>query len=186
VNDANASIKQAGILEGDEQVWRKLLAEQIPALYSMFMHRWYNPALAEELVQKTVFDAVRGRSSYNPEKGSPHQWIGGIARNNIRLEIRRRATRPSINGDISTYLEIMDKSELPDEVLEKKETSELVRRAMEQLEDNQQEVLTKKYIENLSAREIAETMGLTEKAVHSLLYRARKSFEKELKLQSHT
>jgi RNA polymerase sigma factor (sigma-70 family) len=186
VNDAKASMKLAGIIEGDTHVWRELLSEQIPALYLIFMHRWHNPSLAEELVQKTVFDAVRGRSSYRPEKGSPEQWIGGIARNNIRLEIRRRATRPSINGDISTYLKVMDKSELPDEILEKKETSQLVRQAMGRLDGKQQEVLTKKYIDNLSARQIAEDMGLTEKAVHSLLYRARKSFEKELKLQSDT
>jgi len=150
------------------------------------MNRWRNPTLAEELVQKTVFDAVRGKSSYKPDKGSPEQWIGGIARNNIRLEIRRRAARPSINGDLSTYIDQIDKNELPDEILEKKETSELVRKAMGRLEKKQQDVLTKKYIENLSAREIAKIMKITEKAVHNLLYRARKAFESELKLEAYT
>jgi RNA polymerase sigma-70 factor (ECF subfamily) len=179
-------MKWAGIIEGDAQAWRDFLTRQMPGLYSMFMNRWRNPSLAEELVQKTVFDAVRGRSSYMPERGSPEQWIGGIARNNIRLEIRTRATRPSINGDISTYIEVMDKTELPDEILEKKETSQLVRKAMEQLDEKQRDVLTKKYIESLSAREIADEMGLTEKAVHSLLYRARKALESELKLEAYT
>ncbi len=55
----------------------------------MFLTRWPNPALAEELTQKTVFDAVRGLKSYDLTKGSPEEWITGIARNNIRLEIRK-------------------------------------------------------------------------------------------------
>jgi DNA-directed RNA polymerase specialized sigma24 family protein len=37
------------------------------------------------------------------------------------------------------------------------------------------------YIEGLSAREIAGRMELTEKAVHSILYRARNSLRTKLK-----
>ena len=41
-----------GITEGDTEVWREFLNCQIPQLYGMFMKRWPNPSLAEELVQK--------------------------------------------------------------------------------------------------------------------------------------
>jgi DNA-directed RNA polymerase specialized sigma24 family protein len=82
-----------GISNGDADVWREFLNGQIPQLYRMFLNHWPNPSLAEELAQKTVFDAVRARTSYQPTKGSPQEWIFGIARNNIRLEIRKRASR---------------------------------------------------------------------------------------------
>jgi len=39
-----------------------------------------NPSLAEELVQKTVFDAVRGRNTSTLKK-APSKMIFGIARN---------------------------------------------------------------------------------------------------------
>ena len=171
----------AGFAKGDAGTWRDFIGRQIPQLYGMFMTRWANPSLAEELVQKTVFDAVRGCGSYDPSKGSPEEWIFGIARNNIRLEIRRRASRGSVDGDISSYLETIDSEPLPDEVLEQKETAAVVRAALSRLESKERDVLKCKYIECLSAREISRQIGITEKAVHSLLYRARNSLRAELK-----
>ena len=170
-----------GISAGDADMWGEFLGREIPQLYGMFMRRWPNPTLAEELVQRTVFDAVRGRSSYDPSRGSPEGWIFGIARNNIRLEMRRRASRGGVDGDISSYLEAIDSKPLPDEVLEQKETAAVVQAALNRLESKEQAVLRAKYIEGLSAQEIARQMGITEKAVHSLLYRARISLRRELK-----
>ena len=172
---------RASIFSGDADIWREFLSRQIPKLYGMFMKRWPNQALAEELVQKTVFDAVRGRDSYDPSKGSPEEWFFGIARNNIRLEIRKRASRPGVDGDISNHLEAIDERPLPDEVLEQKETAALVRTALNKLPAKEQAVLRAKYIEGLSANKIARQVGATEKAVHGLLYRARISLREELK-----
>lgn len=171
----------AGFARCDADIWREFIGQGIPLLYGMFMRRWPNPSLAEELVQRTVFDAVRGCGSYDPSRGSPEEWIFGIARNNIRLEARKRASRPSTNGDISLYLEAIDTKPLPDEVLEQKETAVLVRSALGRLESKEQTVLRARYIEGLLSRDIAGQMGITEKAVHSLLYRARISLRKELK-----
>jgi len=170
-----------GIAKGDADIWRDFIGREIPQLYGMFMRRWPNPSLAEELVQKTVFDAVRGCGSYDPSRGSPKEWIFGIARNNIRLEMRRRAGRPSVDGDISSYLEAIDSEPLPDEVLEQKETAVIVRSALQKLDGKEQAVLKTKYIEGLSACDIAQQIGITEKAVHSLLYRARISLRRQLK-----
>lgn len=88
-----------------------------------------------------------------------------------------------MDGDIAGYLEAIDSEPLPDEVLEKKETALIVRRAMDELENKERDVLRGKYIDDLSARAIARKMQMTERAVHSLLYRARNSLRK--KLQGH-
>jgi RNA polymerase sigma-70 factor (ECF subfamily) len=171
----------AEIAEGTADTWRQFVRQQIPRLYGMFMKHWPNPSLAEELVQRTVFDAVRGRAGYNPSKGSPEQWMWGIARNVVRLEIRKRAGRPGVDGDISSYVETIDTEPLPDEILERKETAVIVRAALDRLETRQQKVLKAKYIEGLSANQIARQMKISEKAVHNLLYRARISLREELK-----
>jgi len=166
--------------KGDTDVWCEFIDFEIPRLYGLFLDRWPNRSLAEELLQKTVFDAVRGRGSYDPTKGSPEEWIHGIARNNIRLEIRKRASRPSINGDISSYFNAMDTKLLPDEVLERQEMTEIVRSALSRLESKEKAVLEARYIEELSAADIARQMNMTEKAVYSLLYRAKISLRREL------
>jgi len=170
----------AGFAEGDAEIWREFIERQNPQLYGLFMDRWPNRSLAEELLQKTVFDAVRGRGSYDQSKGCPEEWIAGIARNNIRLEIRRRASRPSTNGDISRYFEAMDTKPLPDEVLERQEMTAIVRSALSRLESKEKAVLEAKYIEELSVNDIARQMDMTEKAVYSLLYRAKVSLRREL------
>lgn len=170
----------AGLTGGDAEAWRDFLVEEIPQLYGIFMKRWPNPSLAEELVQRTVYDAVRGRSTYDPSRGGPEEWVAGIARNNIRLEMRKRAAGPRINGDIAKYLDAIDRKPLPDEVLERKETATAVREALARLPDKERNVLKCKYLEDSPARTIAQQMGLTEKAVHDLLYRARISLRKEL------
>jgi DNA-directed RNA polymerase specialized sigma24 family protein len=106
--------------QGDSQIWREFISLQIPRLYRIFMNRWPNPSMSEELVQKTIFDAVRGLESYDISKGSPEEWLHGIARNNIRLEIRKRASRPAPNGDISSYFEALIPN-LTDEIIERQE-----------------------------------------------------------------
>jgi len=170
----------AGFAQGDAEIWREFIEREISWLFGMFMRRWPNPSLAEELVQKTVFDAVRGRNSFDPSRGSPEKWILGIARNNIRLEIRKRASRPSINGDMSRYLEAMDSKPLPYELLEQEETAAIVRLALSRLESKEKAVLEAKYAEEIPANDIARQMGTTEKAVYSLLYRAKISLRREL------
>jgi RNA polymerase sigma-70 factor (ECF subfamily) len=171
----------AEIAKGTADTWREFVRQQIPRLYGMFMKRWPNPSLAEELVQRTVFNAVRGRAGYEPSKGSPEEWMWGIARNVVRLEIRKRAGRPGIDGDISSYVQTIDTEPLPDEILERKETAGIVRAALNRLETKEQKVLRDKYIEGLSANQIARQMKISEKAVHSLLYRARISLREQLR-----
>ncbi len=166
--------------QGDAEVWREFLEREIPKIYNLFIKSWPNPSLAEELVQKTVFDAVRGRGSYDPARGGPEEWILGIARNNIRLEWRTRASRQSINVDISRYFETIDTKLLPDEVLEKEETAEIVRSALGKLESKEETVLKAVYIEGRPICDIARQMDITEKAVYSLLYRAKISLRQKL------
>ena len=180
VPDKPDQLSWAQFAQGDPDVWRELIEGEIPRLYGLFLRSWPNRSLAEELVQRTVFDAVRGRSGYDPSKGSPEDWIVGIARNNIRLEIRKRAGRPSPNGDVNRYFEAMDTRPLPDEVLEREETADMVRLALSRLESKEQAVLEAKYVQEFTAEEIARRMGTTEKAVHSMLYRARISLRQEL------
>ncbi len=170
----------SGISDGDSAQWRKFLNELIPRLYKMFMERWPNASLAEELVQKTVFDAVRGCHGYNALKGSPQAWIFGIAYNNIHLELRKRAAGPTFNGDIIKYLEVIDTKLLPDEVLEQKETAQQVRAALNRLNENERAVLRARYLEESSIGDIARQMNITEKAVYNLLYRAGLSFRQQL------
>ena len=163
------------------EAWREALVRSIPQVYGLFLRRGLHPGLAEELTQKTIFDAVSGKESFESRRGKFASWVIGIAHNNLALEMRKRLRRPKFNGDISRYLEKIGSEPLPDEILERKETAELIRKAMDKLDEKEKIVLAAKYVEDISARSIAGQMNMTEKAVHSLLYRARNSLREKLK-----
>ncbi len=167
-------------MDWDAETWRTFLKEQIPRLYGFFLKRWPNPGLAEEFVQRTVFNAVRARHSFNPDRGLAQEWLFGIARNVIRLELRKRNAEPQIQGNLSQCLDIIDDQPLPEEVIEQAETIFHVRKALNSLAANEREVLEAKYMNGQSARQISRARHITHKAVHSLLYRAHLSLRRAL------
>ena len=57
-------------------------------------------------------------------------------------------------------------------------------RVLDELSDRQRRVLEWKYLESLGVREMAERLGETEKAVESLLYRARREFRRLFEVDS--
>jgi RNA polymerase sigma-70 factor (ECF subfamily) len=164
----------------DERLWRTVLAQVIPKIYAMYVRKGINPSLAEELTQKTVFDAVKGRNTYDSQKGELGAWLMAIGKNNLAMEMRKRAKLPK-HTSLDQAFAAIDSQLLPDEVLERKETAALVGKGLGEILENEKEVLEAKYIEDLSARQIAGRMKISEKAVHSLLYRARNSLREKLR-----
>lgn len=164
----------------ETQTWSAALTRSIPLIYGMFVKRGIHPGLAEELTQKTVFDAVRGRTAYDPERGQLEQWLVGIARKNLAQELRRRATQARTDSNLVDYADDLDRIPLPDQLLEKQETIQQVHIALGRIPVRERRVLELKYLQDLAVREIANQMALTEKAVHSLLYRARQSLREQI------
>jgi RNA polymerase sigma-70 factor, ECF subfamily len=165
---------------GDSELWRTTLSRVIPMIYGMFVRRGIHPSLAEELTQKSVFDAYRGRTEFDPSRGQVDAWIVGIARNNLALEMRKRKNSEAIKLDLVHHLKGLAILVLPDEILERDETRTLVRRAMSDLQDNERQVLRLRYLEDRPVPEIARQLKMTDKAVHSLLYRAKISLRDKL------
>jgi RNA polymerase sigma factor (sigma-70 family) len=71
----------------------------------------------------------------------------------------------------------------PSAPLEVVETKNRVHRALDALPERQRIVLEWKYLDGLSVREMAERLGETEKAIESVLYRARREFRRLFDVQ---
>lgn len=165
---------------GDSELWRTTLSRVIPMIYGMFVRRGIHPSLAEELTQKSVFDAYRGRTEFDPSRGNLDGWIVGIARNNLALEMRIHKNERMRSADLMRHLATLDTAVMPDDALECDEMRILVRRAMNDLQDNERRVLHLRYLEDRPVPEIARELKMTDKAVHSLLYRAKISLRDKL------
>ena len=129
----------------------------------------------DDLVQETLLHAWRGRDQFRGDS-SIDTWILAIARNRIRM--RRRAERA--RGAFEAALRAIDRDEIPDDVIRSAEAVGAVRRALDALEPELREVLLRRYFRGLSVREVAASLGDTEKAVESRLHRAREALRHHL------
>lgn len=133
---------------------------------------------AEEVVVETMAWVVRDIRRFNPQRSTLAAWVYGIARRRVMLEIRRRKRLKSVPaeaqvsadeiGDLSDGVDVAEGTTAR---LEARRKVAVLRRALSEMEF---EVLVLSCVEELSAREVAQVIGRSERAVHSILHRARK------------
>jgi RNA polymerase sigma-70 factor (ECF subfamily) len=173
-------------LRGDADAVRALSGAVLQPLYSFCFHRvGRNRHLCEEVVQETMVRALRDLERYEPARAADNiwPWLTGLARNELhRVLVRERATVSldalwaRMDQELLALYARLDSAPLAEDVLIREETRELVNATMSQLPPHYREALEGKYVGGKSVRDLAATLGATDKAVESLLTRARKAF----------
>ncbi len=159
-------------------------------LLTVLEHLVGNRELAEDLAQEVFLRVFRARERYAPEARFS-TWLFTIANNVASNALRSRSRRREVgvpdksNGsDTSAFgLDQMAKAAsalMPTRALDKAESAEIVRLALESLNERQRLALLLSKFEGMSYQDIAETMGLSVQAIKSLLSRARVNLEKIL------
>jgi len=170
------------LLAGDRQAAEGFFRGHLGALYEFVHYRvGGNRAVAEDLVQDTFLTALERLSAFDG-RSSLHTWLCGIAKNKIRTHRRRQ--RPVLMEDllaeadpeIEAILLLVDREPLPEAVLEREDTKELVGATLSSLPPDYREALVQKYVEELSTAEMAARSGKNEKAAETTLHRARLAF----------
>ena len=173
-------------LSGDVAAVQALADASIEPLYRFCYHRMgCNSHLTEEAVQETLVRAIRELDKYQPDRagGNIVAWLTGLARNEIRRSLGRENTAVSlqwiwerVDDQLRDVYSQLESSPLADDVLEREETREMVNATMAQLPSRYREALEAKYVAGRTVRDIASAWQMSEKAVESLLTRARKAF----------
>jgi RNA polymerase sigma-70 factor (ECF subfamily) len=178
---AELAVRDA-LLAGDREAAERFFERHLGSLYEFVHYRvGGNRAVAEDLVQDTFLTALERMGAFDG-RSNIHAWLCGIAKNKIRAH--RRRNRPVLIEDvleaadpeIEAILLALDTQPLPDEVLEREETKELVGATLSSLPPDYREALVQKYVEELSTADIAARSGKHEKAAESTLHRARLAF----------
>ncbi|MFU7560019.1 RNA polymerase sigma factor [Roseiconus sp. JC912] len=169
----------------DAAAYEELLRKYHPRLVRLLRAMGPRADMAEDLAQETFMRVWRARERYEP--GAKFStWLFTIAANVARNATRSQGRRQEVNevdaptgGDGSQAVGIVTATALeasglmPSRVVEGVERGDIVLHAVKTLGERQRTALMLSRFENLSYAEIAETMGLTTKAVKSLLSRAR-------------
>jgi RNA polymerase sigma-70 factor (ECF subfamily) len=148
---------------------------------------------AEEVVQMTFVRCVRSIHTFKPSRGRLLGWLKAISRNEAHTlmgaDSRAVPAVPLSSLAGSAAQETLAKvhsDAISDELLAGKDLQLLVHESVLELNCRYREALVNKYLNNLKVSEIARRMKTSEKAVESVLARARAAFRNTLLEKIHS
>jgi RNA polymerase sigma-70 factor (ECF subfamily) len=154
-------------------------------LYTFVFYRvGKDPALAADIVQDTFLDGLRRIHLFDPDRGSMFAWLTYLSKNFIKRALRERGRETSyeqiwqdVDSGLLGAFEHIATEPLPDEVIEKAETAQLVQMTLANIPANYKHVLKQYYYQLKPPKEIAASVGISEGAIKTMLYRARQAFK---------
>jgi RNA polymerase sigma-70 factor, ECF subfamily len=138
---------------------------------------------AEDLAQEAFLRVYRSRKKYRP-RAKFSTWLFTIANNLAANHLRSRQRKPVVRLDVRDSGPlgprpgeqiVHDRERSPPQKLQQQELAEVVKQAIEGLNERQRVAVVLNKFEDMNYADIAEVMGLTTKAVKSLLSRAREN-----------
>ncbi len=169
----------------DKTIFNQIYKDYNGMVYNLCLSYLQNIEEAEEVMQDVFLkvyekhDSFRGNSSLKT-------WIYRITinKNLDFIKAKKRAKRfgflAVINGDSKNQEQPLVNFNHPGVELEDKEAMHLLFQKINTLPHKQKTALILKYIDGFSQKEIAKTMELSEKAVESLLSRAKRGLKSKL------
>ncbi len=163
-------------IAGDDRAFAEIVRRHKQFLYHLTVRLVGNPDDALDLVQEAFVAAHGALKRYDPDRPI-RTWLARIAINKARDWQRKKRVRAVLRGvltmadapdiaadQVSVEQAVFDRAELA-----------AVRRRIARLPAKLREVLILRTVEGLPQAEVAEMLGISEKAVETRLYRARRN-----------
>jgi len=170
------------VREGDAEAFTELMRRYQARVLLVLEHLVGSRDWAEDLAQEVFLRVYRARKSYTADAKFV-TWLftitNHVASNALRTKARRREVRlraaanSSGSGRPLERLLQCSSGQIPARQLDKAEMRDIVRLAMETLNERQRMAVLLSKFEGMSYADIAQAMDMTPQAVKSLLSRAR-------------
>lgn len=143
-----------------------------------------------DIVQATMLEACRDFGSFQGNSEAEYRsWIRRLLERNLIDSARhfREAQSRSISKEVTLQrdhgpTELTGRAATPSSILSRRETDELLLRAIARLPYNQRQVIELRHRQGLGYTEIAVTLGMAETAVRKLWSRAVQNLSQDLPL----
>lgn len=168
---------------GDRNAFRRLVLATQRMVASVALAVTRDIQLSEDIAQETYLKAWHRLAAMNhPDSFLP--WLRQVTRNQAIDHVRRRRYQElSLDETDTRLLDAPDDGPGPDASLHRREQSEMLSRALDEIPDESREVLLLFYREGQSSRQVAELLGLSDGAVRKRLQRAREVLQAGLLAQ---
>jgi RNA polymerase sigma-70 factor, ECF subfamily len=146
--------------------WQEVYEHTLPRMFHYFCYKVGDPIIAEELTSITLEKAWKGRSNFRKDIGQFQAWLVGIARNVASDYFQNRTKEISLDEIAESDLT----SSFDDDVQRKLEYLTILT-ILSRFPDREKELIAMKYGAELTNREIARIIGLSESNVGTILHR---------------
>ena len=175
--DARAMSRQ--IDDAHERAFAQLFEEYSAPIYNYVLRMVADPDRAADITQDTFIKAYRKLDTV-AEATSTRSWLYRIATNTAIDDMRRRRNVTTMSDDQPTFANRADTRPGPEAQVMAATLDERVQRALLSLRPNHRQCLLLSDLEDMSAHQIGEVMGLSYGAVRTLLCRARGEMRRAL------
>ncbi|MCU7693734.1 RNA polymerase sigma factor [Haoranjiania flava] len=166
------------IKSGQKEEYRHLVEKYYERIFYTALGFLHCKEDAEEITEDVFIKAYYAIPTFRGDAAFS-TWIYRIAVNLCKNQLKKRRLHNAIM-DISTLNFLADKSANPQKALENKDESELIEKAISLLPPKQNTAFVLSKYNELSQKEIASIMKISEGAVEQLLVRAKNNLRNYL------
>jgi RNA polymerase sigma-70 factor, ECF subfamily len=156
--------------DGDGEAFGKLYDAYLDTVYRYIYYRVSNKALAEDLTSETFLRALRRISTFTWQGRDFGAWLVTIARNLVADHFK--SSRHRLEVPTGEMLDSDQHEPSPEESVLTYLSNRALLDAVKQLNSQQQECVTLRFLHGLSVAETAQIMGKNDGAIKTLQYRA--------------
>lgn len=162
---------------GNADAFAALYHESVQVIFRYIAHRVNDHTLAEDLTADVFTRALESLGKYR-DQGKPFiAWLYRIAHARVIDHYRRTGRRPS-ESDIDDE-PIAVETDLDGGML-RRQAAKVLREAIAELTDDQQQVVILRFVEGYRIELVAEIMGKQPNAIKALQFRAMRSLASRL------
>jgi RNA polymerase sigma-70 factor (ECF subfamily) len=178
-----------GVRDDQPGAFEELVERYQHRLLAVLHHLVGNAQEAEDLAQEVFFRVYRARKKYRA-RCKFSTWLFTIANNLALNTLRSRQRKPVVPlntrdsgplGPRPAEQLVLDSGHQPAQRMQQQELAAVIRQALDGLNERQRMAVLLNKFEDMNYAAIAEIMGLSVKAVKSLLCRARTNLRVALK-----
>ena len=162
-----------------ELEFARLFEEYSAPIYNYVLRMVADADRAADITQDTFIKAYRKLDTIT-DATSTRAWLYRIATNTAIDDMRRRRMVSPMGDDAPSYANRPDHRPGPEAQVLASTLDERVQRALQTLRPNHRQCLLLSDLEDMSAHQIGEVMGLSYAAVRTLLCRARGEMRRAL------
>jgi RNA polymerase sigma-70 factor, ECF subfamily len=145
------------IARGDEKAFAALYDRYCSILFGLLLRILNSNAEAEEVLQEVFLQIWQQSSDFDDNRGRPFTWLVTLTRSRGIDRLRSIGSRDRVATEVAK--EISEPVGDASEEAIRSEQSEIVRRALSEIPEDQRHTLMMAYFEGLSQSEIAERLG---------------------------